>query len=70
MVTGGCDMNRLSLDLEWRPHVIIATPGRLADHVRTNSTFSLDRVKYLVLDCWMRRTGCCMVSRKDPLSTL
>ena len=50
VVTGGRDTIKQSLDLERRPHVIIATPGRLADHIRTNSTFSLDRVKYLVLD--------------------
>jgi len=50
VVTGGRDTIKQSLDLERRPHVIIATPGRLADHIRTNSTFSLSRVKYLVLD--------------------
>jgi len=50
VVTGGRDTIKQSLDLERRPHVIIATPGRLADHIRTNSTFSLARVKYLVLD--------------------
>merc|ERR1719282_1821105 len=50
VVTGGRDTIKQSLDLEKRPHVIIATPGRLADHIRTNSTFSLARVKYLVLD--------------------
>ena len=50
VVTGGRDTIKQSLDLEKRPHVIIATPGRLADHIRTNSTFSLNRVKYLVLD--------------------
>ena len=50
VVTGGRDTIKQSLDLERRPHVIIATPGRLGDHIRTNSTFSLNRVKYLVLD--------------------
>ena len=50
VVTGGRDTIKQSLDLERRPHVIVATPGRLADHIRTNSTFSLSKVKYLVLD--------------------
>jgi len=50
VVTGGRDTIKQSLDLDKRPHVVIATPGRLADHIRTNSTFSLNRVKYLVLD--------------------
>ena len=50
VVTGGRDTIKQSLDLERRPHVVIATPGRLADHIRTNSTLYLGRVKYLVLD--------------------
>ena len=50
VVTGGRDTIKQSLDLERRPHVVIATPGRLADHIRTNSTFSLARVRHLVLD--------------------
>ena len=50
VVTGGRDTIRQSQDLDRRPHVVVATPGRLADHIRNNSTLSLARVKYLVLD--------------------
>ena len=50
VVTGGRDTIKQSQDLDRRPHVIIATPGRLADHIENNSTFSLSKVKYLVLD--------------------
>jgi len=50
VVTGGRDTIRQSQDLDRRPHVVIATPGRLADHIENNSTFSLRKVKYLVLD--------------------
>jgi len=50
VVTGGRDTVRQSQDLDRRPHVVIATPGRLADHIENNSTFSLSKVKYLVLD--------------------
>jgi len=50
VVVGGRDNVLQSLDLDKRPHVVIATPGRLADHVRNNSTFSLKKIKYLVLD--------------------
>jgi len=50
VVTGGRDTVRQSQDLDRRPHVVVATPGRLADHIENNSTFSLSRVKYLVLD--------------------
>jgi len=50
VVTGGRDTIKQSQDLDRRPHVVIATPGRLADHIENNSTFSLAKVKYLVLD--------------------
>eukprot|EP00088_Acartia_fossae_P049055 TRINITY_DN5377_c0_g1_i1.p1 TRINITY_DN5377_c0_g1~~TRINITY_DN5377_c0_g1_i1.p1 ORF type:complete len:475 (-),score=123.94 TRINITY_DN5377_c0_g1_i1:182-1561(-) len=50
VVVGGRDTVLQSKDLDKRPHVVIATPGRLADHLENNSTFSLARVKYLVLD--------------------
>jgi len=50
VVTGGRDTIRQSQDLDRRPHVVVATPGRLADHVRNNSTFSLSKARFLVLD--------------------
>jgi len=50
VVVGGRDTITQSLDLMKRPHLIIATPGRLADHIENNSTFSLSKIKYLVLD--------------------
>ena len=39
-----------SLALAKRPHVVIATPGRCADHLTSTDTFNLHRIKYLVLD--------------------
>ena len=39
-----------SLALAKRPHVVVATPGRCADHLNSTDTFSLRRIKYLVLD--------------------
>lgn len=50
VVTGGRDTVRQSQDLDRRPHVVVATPGRLADHIENNSTFSLSKLKFLVLD--------------------
>ena len=50
VVTGGRDTIRQSQDLDRRPHIIVATPGRLADQIENNSTFTLSKLKYLVLD--------------------
>ncbi|KAI9727657.1 MAG: putative RNA helicase [Chrysothrix sp. TS-e1954] len=53
LVTGGSDMLSQATALCQRPHVVIATPGRLADHVRTSgeeSICGLRRVKFVVLD--------------------
>ncbi|KAK7733939.1 putative RNA helicase [Cytospora paraplurivora] len=53
LITGGADMRAQAIDLAKRPHVVIATPGRLADHIRTSgedTICGLRRVKFLVLD--------------------
>ncbi|KAH7170402.1 P-loop containing nucleoside triphosphate hydrolase protein [Dactylonectria macrodidyma] len=53
LVTGGSDMRAQAIELAQRPHVVIATPGRLADHVRTSgedTICGLRRVRYVVLD--------------------
>lgn len=41
-------MMKQALTLSQKPHVVIATPGRLADHLRSTDTISLDRVHFLV----------------------
>jgi superfamily II DNA/RNA helicase len=30
------------------PHVVIATPGRLADHIESGTEFYLNKIKFLV----------------------
>lgn len=50
VVTGGRDMIKQSQDLARRPHIVVATPGRLADHIENNPTFQLDKVRFLVMD--------------------
>lgn len=53
VVVGGADMVKQSLELEKRPHFVVATPGRLADHIMSSgedTVCGLRRVKYLVLD--------------------
>ncbi|KOS21268.1 ATP-dependent RNA helicase DBP8 [Escovopsis weberi] len=53
LVTGGADMRAQAIALAQRPHVVIATPGRLADHIRTSgedTICGLRRVRFVVLD--------------------
>lgn len=53
LVTGGSDMRTQAIEMGKRPHVVIATPGRLADHIRTSgedTICGLRRVRYVVLD--------------------
>ncbi|KAJ2811435.1 putative RNA helicase [Coemansia furcata] len=48
---GGVDMMTQALELARRPHIVVATPGRLADHIESSANaIHLQRVRYLVLD--------------------
>ena len=31
-----------------KPHIVISTPGRLADHINTGTNFSLKKLRFLV----------------------
>ena len=49
VVVGGMDMIAQAIDLDNRPHVVVATPGRLVDHLRSSrGEWDLSRVKFLV----------------------
>ncbi|KAG8798651.1 putative RNA helicase, partial [Serendipita sp. 399] len=51
VIVGGMDMIAQAKELEDRPHVVVATPGRLVDHLNsTSGNWSLSRIKFLVLD--------------------
>ncbi|KAJ3018648.1 hypothetical protein HKX48_002754 [Thoreauomyces humboldtii] len=51
VVVGGLDMMTQALELSRRPHVIVATPGRLVDHINSSTdAVNLKRLKFLVLD--------------------
>ncbi|KAJ1526016.1 hypothetical protein ONE63_009190 [Megalurothrips usitatus] len=50
VVVGGMDMVIQGQELSRKPHVVVATPGRLADHLESCDTFSLKKIKFLVLD--------------------
>ena len=41
-------MMKQGLKLSQRPHVVIATPGRLADHLKSTDTVSLKKIRFLV----------------------
>lgn len=48
-IYGGADMRRQIRELKGNPHIIVATPGRLMDHMR-RKTARLQQVKMVVLD--------------------
>ncbi|XP_055876453.1 probable ATP-dependent RNA helicase DDX47 [Biomphalaria glabrata] len=50
VIVGGIDMFDQALMLAKKPHVLIATPGRLVDHLENTKGFSLRALKYLVMD--------------------
>ncbi|XP_073822335.1 probable ATP-dependent RNA helicase DDX47 [Musca autumnalis] len=50
VVVGGMDMVSQALQLGKKPHIIIATPGRLVDHLENLKGFNLKAIKYLVMD--------------------
>ncbi|KAE9410428.1 DEAD-domain-containing protein [Gymnopus androsaceus JB14] len=51
VIVGGMDMMAQALELGNRPHIVIATPGRMVDHLKSGSgEWNLSRVKFLVLD--------------------
>lgn len=53
LITGGTEARPQAVALAQRPHIVVATPGRLADHVLTSgedTTMGLKRSKFVVLD--------------------
>ncbi|XP_076761267.1 putative ATP-dependent RNA helicase Dbp45A isoform X2 [Xylocopa sonorina] len=50
IIVGGMKMIVQGLELSKHPHIVVATPGRLADHLDSCNTFSLKKIKFLVLD--------------------
>lgn len=50
VIIGGIDPVTQSNSLSKKPHIIIATPGRLVDHLENLKGFNLRALKYLVMD--------------------
>ena len=49
VVVGGMDMVEQGLLLANKPHIVIGTPGRIADHIKSTD-LSLKRARFLVMD--------------------
>lgn len=50
VIVGGQETSEQRILLAKRPHVIVATPGRIADHLANMKGLNLRSLKYLVLD--------------------
>lgn len=48
VIVGGMDMMSQALTLAKKPHILIATPGRLVDHLENTKGFNLRALKFLV----------------------
>ncbi|KAJ3277029.1 hypothetical protein HDV01_000081 [Terramyces sp. JEL0728] len=51
VIVGGLDMMTQAIELAQKPHIVVATPGRLADHIKNSANaIHFKRIKFLVLD--------------------
>ena len=48
VIVGGLNIVEQAIALAKRPHIIIATPGRLVDHLENTKGFHLKTIRYLV----------------------
>ena len=49
-IVGGVDMVSQAIALAKKPHVVVATPGRLVDHLENTKGFNLRQLQVFVLD--------------------
>lgn len=47
---GGLDLKSQEAALRLQPDIVIATPGRLIDHIHNSPSFTLQNIEILVLD--------------------
>lgn len=50
MFLGGLDLKSQEAALRLQPDIVIATPGRLIDHIHNSPSFTLQNIEILVLD--------------------
>lgn len=50
LCVGGLSLKSQEQELKLRPEVVIATPGRLIDHIRNSASFGIEDIEILVMD--------------------
>ncbi|CAK7890775.1 ATP-dependent RNA helicase Drs1p [[Candida] anglica] len=50
LAVGGLNLRQQEQQLKTRPDIVIATPGRLIDHIRNSPSFSIESLEVLVID--------------------
>ncbi|KAF9106064.1 nucleolar DEAD-box protein required for synthesis of 60S ribosomal subunit [Mortierella sp. GBA35] len=50
LCVGGLSRNAQEIQLRTRPDILIATPGRLIDHILNSRSFTLDHIDILIMD--------------------
>lgn len=50
LAVGGLNLRQQEQQLKTRPDIVVATPGRLIDHIRNSASFSLDAMEILIMD--------------------
>lgn len=50
LAVGGLSLKSQEAELKLRPEVVIATPGRLIDHIRNSASFGIEDIEILVMD--------------------
>ncbi|KAI7833680.1 P-loop containing nucleoside triphosphate hydrolase protein [Kickxella alabastrina] len=50
LCVGGLSLKGQEMELRQRPDIVIATPGRLIDHLRNSQSFHLDQIEILIMD--------------------
>ncbi|CAO1629360.1 unnamed protein product [Parajaminaea phylloscopi] len=50
LCVGGLSLKSQEAELKLRPEVVIATPGRLIDHIRNSASFGIEDIEILVMD--------------------
>ena len=50
VLVGGLDLTSQAISLSKKPHIIIGTPGRIADHLGNTKGFNLKHLQFLVFD--------------------